>query len=122
MNRGQRSSSGTRRLMSRSARSVTAAVGLSLLAGCGSGDTEGRQLTGEAVYQRFCFACHAAGASGAPRVGLPDDWRERVAQGEDAMLRNTIAGMAGMPPRGMCNACTDEELQAAIDYMLERSQ
>jgi cytochrome c5 len=92
-----------------------------LLAGCGQGDGERRAQTGEQVYQRFCFACHAGGAAGAPRVGRPDEWRERIDRGRDEMLRNTIAGMQGMPPRGGCTACSDEELEAAIDFMLQRT-
>jgi cytochrome c5 len=100
---------------------VLVAAAALLLAGCGQGDGERRVQTGEQVYQRFCFACHAGGAAGAPRVGRPEEWRERIDRGTDEMLRNTIAGMPGMPPRGGCTACSDEELEAAIEFMLQRT-
>jgi cytochrome c5 len=35
----------------------------------------------------------------------------------DAMWETTVTGMGAMPPKGTCMACTDEEMQAAIDYM-----
>jgi cytochrome c5 len=38
------------------------------------------------------------------------------------MVQHVIDGMPGMPPRGGCTRCTDEELQTAVDYMVERSR
>jgi cytochrome c5 len=74
------------------------------------------------VYNRYCFSCHAAGVAGAPRVGDAQAWAQRSEQGHEALLRATIDGMPpGMPPRGLCSGCTDEELSTAIDYMIERS-
>lgn len=73
---------------------------------------------GELVYNRFCFSCHGAGIAGAPRVGDKAAWAPRLAKGRDAMLESTIQGVPpGMPPMGLCQSCTDEELSAAIDYM-----
>lgn len=80
------------------------------------------EIPGEQTYRRFCFSCHASGAAGAPRVGDARAWEGRIAQGMDVMLRHTIDGMPGMPPRGMCTRCDDDELRAAIVYMVERSQ
>ena len=100
------------------------------LVACGSGEEGGAGATtagaaaevpGELTYRRFCFSCHASGAAGAPRVGQASAWEERVAQGMDVMLRHTIEGMPGMPARGMCRQCSDEELRDAISYMVERS-
>lgn len=100
------------------------------LAACGSGGEGGDsastadaapQVPGELTYRRFCFSCHASGAAGAPRVGQAAAWDHRVAQGMEVMLRHTIDGMPGMPPRGMCRQCSDDELRDAISYMVERS-
>ena len=77
--------------------------------------------SGESVYQGLCHACHAAGLADAPK---PDDtaaWKERLAKGVDAMLATAIQGMGGMPPRGGNPALTDEELRAAIEFMLEQA-
>lgn len=79
-------------------------------------------MPGEQTYRRFCLSCHASGAAGAPRVGDARAWAPRIEQGMEVMLRHTIDGMPGMPPRGMCTRCDDDELRAAIVYMVERSQ
>ncbi|MCC5885267.1 MAG: cytochrome c5 family protein [Gammaproteobacteria bacterium] len=100
------------------------------LVACGGAEREGAAATtadataevlGELTYRRFCFSCHASGAAGAPRVGQASAWEARVAAGMDVMLRHTIEGMPGMPPRGMCRQCSDDELRDAITYMVERS-
>lgn len=101
-----------------------------LLAACGSAEDGGsaattadaaEQVPGEQTYRRFCFSCHASGAAGAPRVGQASAWEPRVAQGMDMLLNHTIEGMPGMPPRGMCRQCSDEDLRDAINYMVQRS-
>jgi cytochrome c5 len=73
--------------------------------------------SGEEVYNTFCFACHSTGVSGAPKLGSAEDWAPRLAKGMEAMWETTVTGLGAMPPKGTCMACTDEEMQAAIDYM-----
>ena len=73
--------------------------------------------SGEEVYNTFCFACHSTGVGGAPKLGSAEDWAPRLAKGMDAMWETTVTGLGAMPPKGTCMACTDEEMQAAIDYM-----
>ena len=100
-------------------RSMTAVCALT--AGCG-GENAGPAHPGEQTYNRYCFSCHAAGVAGAPRVGDPQGWQPRIDKGDAALLESTIAGMPpGMPPRGLCSGCTEEELSAAIDYMIEQT-
>jgi cytochrome c5 len=37
----------------------------------------------------------------------------------DVLLSTTIEGIPpGMPPRGLCQECTDEQLKDAISFML----
>jgi cytochrome c5 len=94
-----------------------------LAAGCGGGESAEPAHAGEQVYTRFCFSCHAAGIAGAPRVGDADAWAPRVAKGHEALLRSTVEGIPpGMPPKGLCSQCRDDELAAALDYMIERSR
>jgi len=77
----------------------------------------GAARSGEQVYNQFCFACHAAGVSGAPKMGHPDDWAPRLAKGTDAILKSATAGLNAMPPKGTCMNCSDDELKGAIEYM-----
>jgi cytochrome c5 len=78
--------------------------------------------SGEAVYSQFCFACHATGASDAPLFGDAAAWAPRREKGMDALLSSTLNGIGMMPARGTCMNCSDAELEAAVDYILEQAQ
>ncbi|WP_058020309.1 c-type cytochrome [Pseudohongiella spirulinae] len=74
------------------------------------------------TYTQSCGACHNSGAAGAPRLGNADDWTSRLEKGRDVLLENTINGYNNiMPPKGMCFTCSDDELAAVLDYILENS-
>ena len=77
--------------------------------------------SGEAVYSRFCFACHATGVSEAPKFQDEADWAERLDKGREVMVQTTIDGLNLMPPMGTCMDCSEDELAAAVDYMLPAS-
>lgn len=77
---------------------------------------------GQKTYQASCQACHASGAAGAPKLGDKAAWAPRIATGMDAMLAVAIKGKVAMPPRGACAACTDDDLKAAIEYMVSQSK
>ena len=81
----------------------------------------GGEGPGAAIYNKACFACHATGAAGAPKLGDKAAWEPRVAQGMDALLQTAINGKGAMPPRGTCATCSDEDLTAAIRYMLAQA-
>ena len=77
--------------------------------------------TGKTVYSQKCVACHGTGATGAPRL---DDasWSERQAQGMDVLYGHAIKGYQGtkgyMPAKGGFMGLSDDEVKAAVDYML----
>ncbi len=74
---------------------------------------------GASVYGTFCIACHASGVSGAPKIGNAADWAPRIAQGKDVLQQHAINGLNMMPPRGTCMDCSDDEIMAAIEHMIE---
>ncbi|MGQ4880673.1 c-type cytochrome [Billgrantia sp. LNSP4103-1] len=74
---------------------------------------------GEAVYNQACMACHMTGAAGAPIRGDADAWAERLDQGVDTLYAHAIEGIGAMPPKGGHMNLSDEEVQAAVDFMLE---
>lgn len=73
--------------------------------------------SGADVYNASCAMCHATGLAGAPKPGDATGWQPRLAQGKDTLLKNAVSGIRAMPPKGSCAACTEQELQAAIDHM-----
>ncbi len=75
-------------------------------------------MSGEDVYNQYCFACHAAGVSGAPMLGNAEQWGPRVDKGMEALMQSTLNGINAMPAKGTCASCSDEELQAAVEHML----
>jgi cytochrome c5 len=82
----------------------------------------GAARSGEEIYQAKCTVCHAAGTAGAPKLGSASDWAPRVAKGMDVLYASAINGFLGMPPKGLCMDCSDEELNATVDYMVEHSK
>ncbi|MCH2454395.1 cytochrome c5 family protein [Idiomarina sp.] len=75
--------------------------------------------SGEQVYNKYCTACHTSGVMGAPKINNAADWEDRLAQGMDTVLKHAVEGYNAMPPKGTCSDCSEEEIQAAIDYMVE---
>lgn len=77
---------------------------------------------GKQIVESSCFACHGTGAAGAPKIGDKAAWAPRIAQGRETLLTNSIQGLRAMPPRGACMTCSDDDLKAAIDYMISQIQ
>lgn len=74
------------------------------------------------TYTQSCAACHNSGAAGAPRMGNSADWTARLEKGMDVLVEHTINGFNNiMPPKGMCFTCSDDELRAIVQYILDES-
>ncbi|NIB42784.1 cytochrome c5 family protein [Pseudomaricurvus alkylphenolicus] len=78
--------------------------------------------SGAQVYETKCFTCHASGAAGAPKLGDAADWSNRVGKGIDTLYTNAISGFNGMPAKGLCMDCSDDEIKAAVDHMVDGSK
>ena len=82
-------------------------------------------VDGGKIYNNTCALCHAAGVAGAPAPGNKEDWAPRIAQGNDMLYKHAMEGFTGakgmMPPRGGNPKLTDEEIKAAVDYMVQKS-
>src|SRR4030065_67765 len=83
-------------------------------------------VLGKSVFNKTCALCHAAGVAGAPKPGDTADWGPRIAQGNDLLYKHAMEGFTGakgmMPARGGNAALTDDEVKAAVDYMVGRSK
>lgn len=78
--------------------------------------------SGKDVFAGFCGTCHSAGLMGAPKLGTAADWAPRASKGVETLYTHAIGGFNAMPPKGMCAACSDDEIKAAVDYMLDGSK
>jgi len=92
------------------------------MASDGAADSAAAQQSGEAVYNQFCFVCHATGVSEAPLFADAEAWAPRIEKGMETLMASTVDGMGLMPLKGTCMACSDDELRAAVEYMLEQVQ
>lgn len=94
-------------------------------AGVGSGvAVAGGPKQPDQVYQTYCFACHATGVNNAPMRGNIEAWAPRIAKGMAALYENSLNGFNNgtMPVKGLCMDCTPEEIQAAVDLIVQDSQ
>ncbi len=78
--------------------------------------------SGQQVYDTACHTCHTAGIAGAPKLGDAASWADRIAKGMDTLHEHALKGFNGMPAMGLCATCSDDEVMAAVDYMVENSQ
>ena len=81
---------------------------------------------GKKVFGNVCSMCHAAGVAGAPKPGDKADWGPRIAQGKDMLYKHALEGFTGkkgmMPARGGSTTLKDEEVKAAVDYMVSKAE
>jgi cytochrome c5 len=76
---------------------------------------------GKKTFEAACIACHGAGIAGAPKFGDKAAWAPRIKQGKDVLYTHAIKGFqgkAGMMPAKGGSAASDEEVKAAVDYMV----
>jgi cytochrome c5 len=77
--------------------------------------------TGKKLYDSVCMACHTAGIAGAPKFGDKLAWAERIKQGPAILHEHAIKGYqgkAGMMPAKGGSSASDDDVKAAVDYMI----
>jgi len=88
----------------------------------GGGDDVGKK-----TYSGICVACHGSGIPNIPQLGDAADWAPRIEQGNDTLYEHAIIGYTGksgmpMPARGGNPSLSDDEVKAAVDYIVSSSQ
>ena len=82
-------------------------------------------LSGPQVYNQACNVCHGAGIGGAPMLTAADDWTARLEKGLDTLKQHAVEGFTGevgyMPPKGGNMALSDDEVHAAVEFMVEEA-
>lgn len=77
---------------------------------------------GKKVYLSSCITCHQDGQMSAPVIGNPASWFLRLKESKlDGLYKHTILGFNSMPIKGACATCSDNDIKAAVDYILAHS-
>ena len=88
----------------------------------------GKSINGESVYNGLCVSCHGIAALAAmiPQAGDAAAWEPRIKKGIDVLYASAINGYTGelgmMPAKGGNPALSDEEVKAAVDYIINQVQ
>ena len=95
------------------------AVGLFFLVRAISIDTQGLVIRADPTVQ-------AAIDDRIKPVGDVAAWAPRIGQGTDTLYMHALAGFQGekgfMPPKGGRVDLSDDEIRAAVDYLIEQSR
>ena len=94
-------------------------VGKVHIAGAKAEVTSTGPRAGSDIYTKACVACHSVGVLNAPKLQDAADWSPRLEKGFDVVWQNAINGIGAMPPMGTCSDCSDDEIKAAIEHMIE---
>ncbi len=87
----------------------------------------GGTTDGKEIYNHLCTSCHTAGIAGAPKLGDKAMWGPRIKQGLDTLVKHAIEGYHGpdgnyMPPKGGNPALTDEQVKAAVTWIVGQAK
>lgn len=74
---------------------------------------------GETMYGQLCVNCHASGVDGAPRLGVKEDWLERLRQGEDTLYQAIIEGPNHMYSKGNSPVESEGQIRSMLAYMMD---
>jgi cytochrome c5 len=90
----------------------------SVLTGCG----DPRLEMGEKVFNTTCVNCHMQAMNGAPILGNKKMWGKRLPQGVPALIQHAINGYSLMPAKGGNPDLNDDQVAAAVEYMVRQVQ
>ena len=77
---------------------------------------------GKQVYVSACVICHQDNKMAAPVIGDGSNWYRRLkSSGLTGLYRHAIYGYNSMPVKGACVTCSDNDVIAATDFILDKS-
>lgn len=103
---------------------ATAAAAMASLktAAPAAGGAAGTTDAGKKLYDTVCMACHSTGAAGAPKFGDKAAWAPRIATGIETLHNAALKGLNAMPPKGGAANASDDDVKAAVDYMVSAAK
>ena len=87
----------------------------------------GGTTDGKEIYDHLCTSCHTAGIAGAPKLGDKAMWGPRIKEGLDTLIKHATDGYHGpdgnfMPPKGGNPALNDEQIKAAVTWIVDQAK
>lgn len=82
---------------------------------------EDQLLKGQEVYEAACASCHEQGEGGAPAVGNRAEWSGRSDLWTAVLSAHAKAGYLQMPEKGGHSELANEDVSAAVEYMLQKT-
>jgi cytochrome c5 len=81
-----------------------------------------QKADGKKVYETTCSACHATGVAGAPKPGDKAAWAPHLMHGVDHLVESALKGKGAMPPKGGNASLSDDDVRAAVEFMVSQSK
>ena len=75
--------------------------------------------SGEEIYNSKCAGCHTSGVMGSPKFASLEDWAPRIDLGLEKLTLSAISEKGGMPAKGTCMDCSDNDIKITVQYMLD---
>jgi cytochrome c5 len=79
---------------------------------------ERRLAYGKEVYEQACASCHDEGTDGTPAIGDREAWSDRSPLWSAVLFEHSKDGYLDMPARGTNQELTDQDVDAAGEYLL----
>jgi cytochrome c5 len=73
--------------------------------------------SGSEIAGDYCLGCHQTGVMNAPKTG--STFKDLASKGMPELLKVAKKGKNAMPRKGGCGDCSDDELSAAIQHMID---
>ncbi len=83
--------------------------------------TASTAANGASTFEDVCQACHGTGILGAPIFSDAKSWAPHIAKGMPTLVEHAIKGFNDMPPKGGDDSLSDDDIRAAVSYMVENS-
>lgn len=85
-----------------------------------------KAMAGKETFENACKVCHGSGIAGSPKLGDIEAWAPRVKQSLPVLVEHAIKGFSGasgiMPPKGGRVDLSDQQVEEAVNYMVESSK
>ena len=78
--------------------------------------------SGASTYKLVCSSCHESTVSNAPKLNDKAEWKHRIAQGMDKMYASTVNGKCEVWVKALRKDMSNEDIKAAVDYMVARAR